>query len=142
MSPPTLLILPPPLRSGEERAYTHQQAMIIIAPRSKPRHLSALAGALPAHRRGPIKAGRHPHPVRWWRSATMAGPLAPRALVVVILPSHHKQRNGASFKTKSKEGRCRFDSLKIERAELEDRCFLPRYLYYRETEVKQCDNRS
>jgi hypothetical protein len=46
----------------------------------------------------------------------MAGALAPRALVVVTIPNHHEQEGRVSFEIKGKEGRCYFDSLKIEMA--------------------------
>jgi hypothetical protein len=44
----------------------------------------------------------------------MAGVPAPRALVVVVVPSHLEQGNGASFQTKGEEGRHYSDLLKIE----------------------------
>jgi hypothetical protein len=82
--------------------------------RSKPKQLPVLTGAQAAHLQGLVGANRHPHPVRRWRLATVAGVPAPRAHAMVIAPSHHEQGNRASFKMKGKEGRCHSNSLKIE----------------------------
>jgi hypothetical protein len=46
----------------------------------------------------------------------MVGALAPRALAVVTVPSHHKQWGRASFKIRGERVRCCSNSLKIEMA--------------------------
>jgi hypothetical protein len=46
----------------------------------------------------------------------MAGALAPRALVMVTIPSHHKQWGRTSFEIRGERGRYYSDSLKIEMA--------------------------
>jgi hypothetical protein len=49
-------------------------------------------------------------------SITMPGALAPRALTVVTIPSHHKQWGRASFRIRGERGCYYSDSLKIEMA--------------------------
>jgi hypothetical protein len=44
----------------------------------------------------------------------MPGALAPRALTVVTIPSHHKQWGRASFEIRGERGCYYSDSLKIE----------------------------
>jgi hypothetical protein len=46
----------------------------------------------------------------------MAGALAPRALAMVTVPSHHKQWGKASFKIRGERGHCYSNSLKTEMA--------------------------
>jgi hypothetical protein len=99
---------------GGEALYTHQQAVISITSRSKPKQLLTLASAQPVHRRGPVGASSHPHSVRQWRLAAIAGALAPRALVVVVAPGHLEQGDRTRFEIRIEEERCCSDSLKIE----------------------------
>jgi hypothetical protein len=44
----------------------------------------------------------------------MAGALASRALIKVVIPGHLEQKGWAIFKVRCEEGCCFFDSLKIE----------------------------
>jgi hypothetical protein len=47
----------------------------------------------------------------------MAGALTLRALAMVTILGNHEQGDRVSFGIRGEEGRCRFDSLKIEMAE-------------------------
>jgi hypothetical protein len=84
--------------------------------KKKIQQLLMLARVLPVCHWDPAEANHHPHPVRRWRLANMAGALPPWALAVVAVSSHLMQGDGASFKIRGEEGCYRFDSLKIEMA--------------------------
>jgi hypothetical protein len=84
-----------PLRLEEEKVYTNQQATINIMTGGKPRQPPTQTGALPIRQCGLIRA------------------LVPRVLAVVTIPRDHKQGGSMSFEVRGEEGRCCFDSLKI-----------------------------
>jgi hypothetical protein len=72
-----------------------------------------LARIIPVQCRDPVGASHHPHLVRQWQMATMAGALALGALVVVVALSHLEQGGQASFKIRGEEGCYCSVSLKI-----------------------------